>query len=92
LEIIFRLDCSQSLCNGQDLIELQSVREQDKGESGRQLQHRITLMKDNPELMIPVQGHTDDLGSVETESISAGEHFYKGDLFFLFSGGVRGAA
>ncbi|MEA2060337.1 MAG: hypothetical protein U9P10_07505 [Thermodesulfobacteriota bacterium] len=49
-------------------------------------------MKNNPEFMISVQMHTVDLGSDETEPISAGEQLYKGYLFFLFSGGVRGAA
>lgn len=34
-----------------------------KAESVKQLQHVITLMKDNPELNIEVQGHTDDQGS-----------------------------
>lgn len=32
-------------------------------ESTKQLQHVVTLLKDNPDLMIEVQGHTDDQGS-----------------------------
>ncbi|HOO39797.1 MAG TPA: OmpA family protein, partial [Deltaproteobacteria bacterium] len=31
--------------------------------SVKQLQHVVTLMKDNPELILEVQGHTDDQGS-----------------------------
>jgi outer membrane protein OmpA-like peptidoglycan-associated protein len=34
-----------------------------KTESVKQLQHVITLLKDNPKLKIEVQGHTDDQGS-----------------------------
>ena len=34
-----------------------------KDESVKQLQHVVTLMKDNPELTLEVQGHTDDQGS-----------------------------
>ena len=34
-----------------------------KAESVKQLQHVVTLMKDNPELLLEVQGHTDDRGS-----------------------------
>ncbi len=34
-----------------------------KEESTKQLQHVVTLMKDNPQLMLEVQGHTDDQGS-----------------------------
>ncbi|MDT8273024.1 MAG: OmpA family protein [Desulfomonilia bacterium] len=34
-----------------------------KEESVKQLQHVVTLMKDNPELVLEVQGHTDDQGS-----------------------------
>ncbi len=34
-----------------------------KEESVKQLQHVVTLMKDNPELTLEVQGHTDDQGS-----------------------------
>ena len=34
-----------------------------KDESVKQLQHVVTLMKDNPELVLEVQGHTDDQGS-----------------------------
>jgi len=34
-----------------------------KEESVKQLQHVVTLMKDNPELILEVQGHTDDQGS-----------------------------
>ena len=32
-------------------------------ESSKQLQHMVTLLKDNPDLMLEVQGHTDDQGS-----------------------------
>lgn len=32
-------------------------------ESTRQLQHVVTLLEDNPDLMLEVQGHTDDQGS-----------------------------
>jgi len=32
-------------------------------ESTKQLQHVVTLLKDNPDLMLEVQGHTDDQGS-----------------------------
>jgi outer membrane protein OmpA-like peptidoglycan-associated protein len=32
-------------------------------ESTNQLQHVVTLLKDNPDLMLEVQGHTDDQGS-----------------------------
>jgi len=34
-----------------------------KAESVKQLQHVVTLMKDNPKLTLEVQGHTDDQGS-----------------------------
>ncbi len=34
-----------------------------KEDSVKQLQHVVTLMKDNPELALEVQGHTDDQGS-----------------------------
>jgi len=32
-------------------------------ESTKQLQHLVTLLKNNPDLMLEVQGHTDDQGS-----------------------------
>ena len=32
-------------------------------ESTKQLQHVVTLLKDNPDLMLEIQGHTDDQGS-----------------------------
>ncbi|MCJ7819851.1 MAG: OmpA family protein [Bacteroidales bacterium] len=34
-----------------------------KAESVKQLQHMVTLLKDYPELVLEVQGHTDDQGS-----------------------------